>query len=498
MAIQQCFDHATLEAFLGEQLSSAEESAVTEHIEICEQCREALASIAGDESVWSDIHENLEDLQFEKTEDHIYEDFPQDNRKDLERVKSLLAPTDDPKMLGRLGQYEVVGIIGRGSAGIVVKALDVRLNRYVAIKILAPVYSENGSARRRFEREGRSIASIRDNHVIPVYIVDEFQGHPYIVMQYVPGGSLQQRIDKGGPLDTREAALAGMQIARGLAAAHRRGVVHRDVKPANVLLDSGVERAMVTDFGLARVVDEATMTHSSAISGTPQYMSPEQAQGTHVDQRSDLFSLGSLLYAACTGHSPFRSETVFGVIKRVCESQPRPIREMNPAIAPWLEALISKLHSKNREDRFDSAVEVADILAKELAHLQSPTLVPEPSREWMPKPRKIRSVDWKRAGVGVLSVAVVGVVLAVWQPWDARNDSLGNLASSPSAEQSQAGIIVDFDDTKGLMTIAKDAVGNISGEVQTRLGTRNLERLLAVNDIQVPIKASVGKAIEIA
>ena len=150
---------------------------------------------------------------------------------------------------------------------------------------------------------------------------------------------------------------------------------------------------MVTDFGLARVVDEATMTRSGSISGTPQYMSPEQARGESVDPRSDLFSLGSVMYTASTGHSPFRAETVFGVIKRVCDNDPRSLRESNPDIAEWMAAFIDKLHSKNRGDRFESAEQVANLLHGEIGHMQNPTLIPQPARDWCQKPVVVPAIS---------------------------------------------------------------------------------------------------------
>ncbi len=380
---EACFDRDVLHRFLDERLEAGEESQVLSHIGSCESCREALGELAGNESVWSDIQDHLAESS---VEDAAEQDAMKDQQRALRAVKGMLAPTDNPEMMGRIGPYEVCGVIGRGSSGIVVKALDPRLNRNVAIKLLAPVYSNIGSSRRRFEREGRAVASLNNPHVIPIHAVLDFQGTPYIVMQYLPDGSLQQRIDKMGPLSTREVACVGMQIAKGLAAAHEAGIVHRDVKPANVLLESGVDSAMVTDFGLARVVDEATMTRSGSISGTPQYMSPEQARGESVDPRSDLFSLGSVMYTASTGHSPFRAETVFGVIKRVCDNDPRPLRESNPDVAEWMAAFIDKLHAKKCDDRFESAQQVAELLHQELGHLQNPTLIQKPSRSWWEKP----------------------------------------------------------------------------------------------------------------
>ena len=342
---------------------------------------------------------------------------------DILQIQGLLGPTDDPQMLGRLGAYEIAGIVGRGSTGVVFKALDKRLNRYVAIKMLLPAYSGNGPARRRFEREGRSIASVRDEHVIPVFAVDEHHGLPFIVMEYMPAGSLEQRIEDKGTLNTAEVVRVGMQIAQALAAAHKQGIVHRDVKPANVLLATGIERALVTDFGLARILDEASMTHSGAISGTPQFMSPEQARGETVDHRSDLFSLGSVMYAAATGHSPFRSETVFGVIKRVCESTPRPIRETNPTIKGWLCSFIERLHAKDPANRFQTAQEVSDLLSAELAYLQSPAITTRPPRTW----RKADVAARRRRRTATLVIGAVCVttvaMVSVGAGWAARGTS---------------------------------------------------------------------------
>ncbi len=151
-----------------------------------------------------------------------------------------------------------------------------------------------------------------------------------------------------------------MQTAAGLAAAHAQGLVHRDIKPANILLENGVERVKITDFGLARAADDASLTQTGVVAGTPQYMSPEQAEGKPLDHRTDLFSLGSVLYAMCTGRPPFRASGTMAVLKRVCEDTPPPIREINPEIPEWLVAIIDKLHAKEPADRFQSAAEVAD------------------------------------------------------------------------------------------------------------------------------------------
>ncbi|MEM8735162.1 MAG: serine/threonine-protein kinase, partial [Planctomycetota bacterium] len=400
-----CLSVDELEAFLAERLDESSETDVQEHIGQCKTCQQSLERLAADPELWSGIQDK--EIQIER-------DSELDSAQAVDSTLSFLAPSEDPAFAGRLAHYEVSGVIGRGSTGIVLKAWEQRLSRYVAIKVLSPSLAAHGPARKRFEREGRAVAAVSHQHVVPIYAVDEFQGLPYIVMQYVPGLSLLQRVDKEGTLATCEVVRIGFQVASGLAAAHAQGIVHRDVKPANVLLENTVERAMVTDFGLARVASEATMTHSGTISGTPQFMSPEQARGEAVDPRSDLFSLGSLLYAACTSRAPFRADTVFGIIHRVCETEPRPVREVNPEIEQWLADFIGKLMSKSTTGRFQSAAEVASLLEAELAHLQNPTQVPQPPRQWLEsivktpsadQPKVTRTRHWRRAAVGGLAAA---------------------------------------------------------------------------------------------
>ena len=436
-----CFDEVRLADFLQERLSEADESSMVSHLDECAECQHSLEKVAADGSVWSSLKSH-----FRKAADDTWESAKTDrNEQILDSVKDCLGPTDDPSMLGRLGQYEVCGVVGRGSAGIVLKALETRLNRYVAIKILAPNFASNGSARIRFEREARAIAAVAHEHVVPIFSVNEFRNLPYLVMQFAAGGSLQQRIDKEGPLETDEVVRVGMQVASGLAAAHEQGIVHRDVKPANVMLESGVERAMVTDFGLARVLNDASLTHSGVITGTPQFMSPEQAKGDYVDHRTDLFSLGSLMYAASTGRPPFRSETVYGVIRRVCETDIRPIREINPNIPEWLELFIEKLCAKDREERFQTAAEVRDFLSQELAHLQSPLAVAQPERKWIPKPLKQVSssiATRPQVLVGAVALMFVLVMAALSMAPTVRNAFFGGSDSVRETNQlSRAAIL---------------------------------------------------------
>jgi serine/threonine protein kinase len=288
----------------------------------------------------------------------------------------FLAPCDTPGRLGLLAHYEILEILGRGGMGVVLRGVDVKLHRAVAIKVLAPQLAANAMARQRFLREAQAAAAVSHDHLVAIHDVDECNGLPYLVMECVSGPSLQQKIDAGGALSLAQILRIGMQIASGLAAAHAHGLVHRDIKPANILLENHIERVKITDFGLARSIDDVRITQDGAVYGTPQYMSPEQAQGERVDQRSDLFSLGSVLYATCTGRSPFRGDTGLSVLKRVCEDTPRPIREVNPDIPEALVEIVNRLLAKNPGARFQSAAEVAEVLSRYLAHLQQNPLTP--------------------------------------------------------------------------------------------------------------------------
>jgi hypothetical protein len=318
----------------------------------------------------------------------------------------FLAPSDKPGVLGQLCHYDIQGIIGRGGMGIVLRAFDERLHRMVAIKVMAPRLATSVTARKRFVREAQAAAAVRNEHVIDIYAVDEAQGLPYLAMEYIAGVSLQERLDQSGPLGLKQILRIGMQAAVGLAAAHTQGLIHRDVKPSNILLEDGVERVRLTDFGLARAVDDASLTQSGSVAGTPQYMSPEQAGGEVVDQRSDLFSLGSVLYAMCTGHAPFRASGSMAVLKRVCEETPTPIREINSEIPDWLAAVIDKLHAKDPAQRYQSAAEVAELLSKYLAHVQQPSVATLPAATPAPSPLRRR-----RAGVGGRRLAIAAAIL---------------------------------------------------------------------------------------
>jgi WD40 repeat protein len=330
----------------------------------------------------------------------------------------FLTPSSKPGVLGQLGHYQVLELVGTGGMGIVLRAFDDKLHRVVAIKVLAPPLASSGTARQRFVREAQATAAVTHDNVIDIHAVEDQGPVPYLVMQFIDGRTLQDKLDRTGPLQLKEVLRIGLQTAEGLAAAHKHGLIHRDVKPANILLENSIERVKITDFGLARAVDDASLTQSGIVAGTPQYMSPEQAEGKAVDHRSDLFSLGSVLYAMCTGRPPFRASTAMAVLKRVCEDTPRPIREVNPDIPASLEAIVAKLHAKDPAQRFQSAAEVADLLGQHLAHVQQPGVVPRPVTVAFPGRARRRGPLLAAAAI-VLALVGTLTTVVILRPWEA-------------------------------------------------------------------------------
>ena len=400
-----------LRQLLDGELSPSLESDVTSHVETCRHCRQRLESYAADVSWWRGTRAALSGLSEFNNEWSKEESNP---LGDLPNIPlDFLAPSDNPAMLGRLGEFEILEWIGCGGMGIVLKGYDHELNRYVAVKVLHPHCATSAAARRRFAREAQAAAAVVHQHVVAIYAVDGQHHPPYLVMPFVPGESLQQRLARQGSFEVLDVLRIGQQVAEGLAAAHAQGLVHRDIKPGNILLERNVERVLLTDFGLARAADDASLTQSGVIAGTPQFMSPEQTRGDQVDHRTDLFSLGTVLYTLLAGHPPFRAETALGVLRRVCDDTPRPLREINPLVPDWLEAFIDKLQAKQPTERFESATQVADQLKRCLAHVQQPTLVslPHEVASLVDRPRRKNQGLTYAGAIAALAIGLLVVML---------------------------------------------------------------------------------------
>ncbi|MCA9036341.1 MAG: serine/threonine protein kinase, partial [Planctomycetaceae bacterium] len=370
-----------LHVLMADDEDSVEVRSMAGHVETCVQCQRRLLEVAGDHELLTEVRETLQAID----ETLPYSSDPasssiilciegsstDDFGAECEPVAlDFLSPPGHPEMLGRIGRYEVERVIGSGGMGVVLKGFDSELHRVVAIKVLKPHLAHNGAARRRFAREAQSAAAVVHEHVIPIHDVLTDSDTPYLVMQYVPGQSLQARVDERGPLEAKEVLRIARQVAAGLAAAHAQGVVHRDVKPANILLEDSVDRVLISDFGLARTVDDATLTRTGVVAGTPHYMSPEQAKGDLVDHRSDLFSLGSCIYFMCTGRPPFRAEHALAILNRICNDQHRPVEEINADVPPELADLIDRLLSKDRTERFRDAVQAEHQIETVLSDIQ--------------------------------------------------------------------------------------------------------------------------------
>lgn len=282
-----------------------------------------------------------------------------------------LDPPRAADSIGSLGAYDVLEHVATGGMGVVLKARDTNLGRIVALKFLSPFLASRAVARARFLREARAAAAVVHEHVVPIHAVDEWKGLPYLVMQFISGKTLAQRLELGGPLQLAEILRIGAQITSGLAAAHAQGLIHRDIKPGNILLENSVERVKITDFGLARTINEVGMTRTGDLAGTPEYMSPEHAAGKVLTASADLFSFGAVLYAMATGSSPFRAESCIGAIRNVCDLHPPPLNEVAPALPSWLSDLTEQLLAKDPAERPSSAAEISQTLFDALSRLQS-------------------------------------------------------------------------------------------------------------------------------
>jgi len=364
----QC-DMEFLARFLRGELSDVEIRDLETHLSACSTCRSRLEESTAPANEWLALRDSLSDNQSSDVTS---------GQEDLASLQRLLGPTDDPRMMGRIGTYEIVGLLGRGGMGVVFKALDPSLNRYVAIKMLAPMLIPSVIFKQRFLREAQSAAAVVHDNVVGIHAISEWQGNPYLVMTFVRGQSLQSRLHHRGHLSLREVLRIGLQISAGLEAAHAQGLIHRDIKPANIMLESDVDRVMITDFGIAKAIDDLRLTGTNTLLGTPEYMSPEQARDEQLDYRTDLFSLGCVLYEACSGRSPFRSSTPYGAIRKVIDVDPPSVRSLVSELPEWFEEIVRRLLSKDKSSRFQSAAEVAALLKQCLAHVEQPQLVPFP------------------------------------------------------------------------------------------------------------------------
>jgi serine/threonine protein kinase len=402
-----CPDPQTLEQFLCGRAPPAEEERLLRHLEGCGCCAETVSLLLQSDTVVEALRDRRGPAGgaagggagglFERLRrlcpgrpgipEPSADDTPRQPAWDLPAARpeescDFLRPPEGPGEIGRLAGYRVLRVLGAGGMGVVFEAEDLRLQRRVALKVMRPALAASAAARQRFLREARSLAALRHDHIVAIYEADEDRGIPFLAMPLLAGESLEDRLRRQRCLPPAEVVRIGAEASRGLAAAHERGLVHRDIKPANIFLETlpaapgssaGAGRVQLLDFGLARAAEgEGHLTASGVLLGTPAYVAPEQARGTAVDARCDLFSLGAVLYRMCTGRQAFDGASAMAVIASLALDQPRPVRELNPEVPAPLADLVMRLLAKDPDARPASAAEVADALER----IQGPIATP--------------------------------------------------------------------------------------------------------------------------
>jgi eukaryotic-like serine/threonine-protein kinase len=320
------------------------------------------------------------------------------------------------------GRYELLELIGKGGMSSVYKAHDRLLDRQIAVKILHPHFTEDEEYVERFRREARAVAQLSHPNIVTVIDRGEDEGRQFIVFEYVEGENLKQRLERTGPMPVRDALLLTLQMARALAFAHGRGLIHRDVKPQNVLLNADGQ-AKMTDFGIARSIDVQGVTITGTVLGTSEYIAPEQARGQRVDAQTDVYSLGVVLFELLVGGVPYEGETFVTVaLKHVNEPVP-PVLERRPDLPPRVAMAVERAMAKSPDDRFSSMQVLVDELEVCLAELdpgdeQATMISRQPvagKRARQPRRRKRRlGVLWPIAAVlAVLAVAGLAALGAI-------------------------------------------------------------------------------------
>ena len=316
-----------------------------------------------------------------------------------------------------LGPYRIINQVGKGGMATVYKAYQPSVDRYVAIKVLPSQLAESREFATRFQQEARIIAKLEHPHILPVFDYGESDGVAYFVMRYMDAGTLKEKMIEGRPLPLQEIDRLFTQLANALSYAHSKGIVHRDLKPANVLIDSH-GNVFLTDFGIAKLLESASprLTQTDAIMGTPAYISPEQAQGQTVDQRSDIYSLGIILYEMVTGSVPFTAETPLAVLfKHISDPLPPPSL-VKPDIRPSIEQVLLKALAKDPRDRFSTAAEFVAAWERALQTVEhvaeSETVPPPRPQTGTPTPSRPLTATKTATKAGLPTMWMVGCAVA--------------------------------------------------------------------------------------
>jgi serine/threonine protein kinase len=435
-----------LRQLLGNSLSDQQQEACAQHLDRCECCQAKLEELATGGTNLSRLVERLD--QSEPVAESAYWPAiravgqaaalaptiaPGSTPRVRDTSTNFLLPATDPAYLGSLAHFDVMRVLGRGGMGIVLEAFDSRLQRHVALKVLDPELAHDETARQRFCREARAAASITHENVVAVHQVEHAadNGLPYLVMQLVAGETLEQRLLREKRLPLKEIVRIGLQAAEGLAAAHAQGLTHRDIKPGNILLEPPSDRVKLTDFGLARIADDVKLTRTGFVTGTPLYMAPEQALGESADPRSDLFSLGAILYEMCAGQPPFQGNSALAILRQIAEAKHRPLQELNPDVPEWLAHMVDELLAKKPEDRYQSAADLAEVLEYAWTRMRtSSDELPAVCQQELKQRRARNRIVFTSVGAALL---IVGLLAGMFLPRGKGLPSAPTSAAAPLA-----------------------------------------------------------------
>lgn len=342
----------------------------------------------------------------------------------------FLDPPQNADEMGRLAHYRILSVLGSGGMGVVFAAEDTLLQRAVALKIMNPQAAAKRNAKERFLREARAVAKFEHEHIVPIYQVGEANGIPYLAMPLLKGMSIDQRLKQGIPFSIPQVLRIAKQAAEALAVAHEHGIVHRDIKPGNIWLEpvrGGNIR--ILDFGLALPSNEdVSLTQSGAIIGTPAYMSPEQAQSKKADHRSDLFSLGVVLYRMTTGKLPFQGDSAIGILTSVMMDTPIAPMDIRHDVPEGLSQLILQMLEKDVENRPDSASQVADRIQQIEVGLKpiakNSVSIPESPDDQPDNQAQRRRPTWGYSAIGIAFAAMVLLTLSSIFYWETPQGTL--------------------------------------------------------------------------
>ena len=316
---------------------------------------------------------------------------------------------------GSISHYDLLEKVGSGGMGVVYRAHDRKLDRIVALKFLHDSTLESPAGRERFMHEARTISRLNHRHIAVIHAIEECDGEVFLVFEYLPGGTLRSRLDelrsRGELMSAMQVATYGLQIGEALSYAHAVGIIHRDIKPGNIMFARDGDLKIV-DFGMSRLRGRAQITQTGAILGTPLYMSPEQAQGKGVDERSDIFSLGVVLFEMATGHPPFASDQPEGIVHQIIHKPIPLMRAINSALPPELDNIVGRALEKNPDARYPRILDMAD----ELRGLCSTS----PARADLMATEAIRSrvarSKWRRTLWGFVGILVAGLMILLLGP----------------------------------------------------------------------------------